>query len=114
MPECIFCGIIQGKLATQFIHTDNNVVAFEDIQPKAPVHILLVTRQHIATLNDLTENEHNLVAALTQTAVQLAKELGHAQKGYRLVMNCNEQGDQTIFHLHMHLLAGRKLNQGMG
>lgn len=114
MSNCIFCTIISGKSAAQFVCEDEQVVAFNDLHPQAPAHILIVPRQHIATLNDINTENNLILARLTNTAIKLAKKLGYADNGYRLIMNCNAHGEQTIFHVHLHLLAGRQLNQGMG
>ncbi len=114
MDKCVFCELINGQTTTPFIYKDEKVVAFKDRHPKAPMHILVVPRQHIATLNDLNNEQFAIIGHLASLAVTIAKQFNHAQNGYRLVMNCNTDGDQTIFHVHMHLLAGRRLDRGMG
>lgn len=109
MEDCLFCKIANGELATDIIYQDDKVLAFNDINPQAPTHILITPRKHISTLNDLQDQDTSIVGHMVQIAQQLAKQYEHADDGYRLVMNCNEHGGQTVFHIHMHLLAGRKL-----
>lgn len=107
--DCLFCKIVQGELPTDFIYEDDQVVAFRDINPQAPFHALIIPRQHIATLNDLTPAEEQLVGHLLLTASTLAKENGFAAEGYRTVFNCNQQGGQTVYHIHLHVLGGKPL-----
>ncbi len=109
MQDCIFCKIARKEIPAQIIFEDEQILAFRDIDPKAPQHILLIPKEHIATINDLVTEQSHLVGRMTLTAAQLAKQLGFANQGYRLVMNCNEHGGQTVFHIHLHLLAGRHL-----
>ena len=110
MSNCIFCQIAEGKLQTQFLFQDQEIVAFADINPQAPHHILLIPRKHITTLNDLTSDDINLMGKLYLTAKDLAKKLNIEQSGYRTVINCNQQGGQAVYHLHLHLLGGRQMN----
>ncbi len=105
--DCIFCKIARQELPTKLIYADALAVAFNDIHPKAPHHLLIIPRQHIATLNDL--NNPELGGHLLSVAQKLATELGIADAGYRLVINCNRDGGQEIFHLHLHLLGGKIL-----
>ncbi len=107
--DCLFCKIAEGRIPAKLIYQDDAVVAFDDIHPQAPQHKIIIPRKHIATLNDLHEDDNNLVGRLVQTAVKLAKELNIADAGYRLVMNCNAGGGQTVFHIHIHLLGGRQM-----
>jgi len=109
MQECLFCKIINREIPAKIVFEDDEVLAFHDIDPKAPTHILIIPKRHIATLNDLDQEDAALVGRLQVTAAKLAKELGFAEDGYRVVMNCNEDGGQTVWHIHMHLLAGRSL-----
>jgi histidine triad (HIT) family protein len=108
--DCIFCKVVAGEIPTEFLYEDESVVAFNDIKPHAPHHMLIVPRKHIATINDLTEEDNVLVGQMFQTAKHLAKKLGVAEEGYRLVMNCNEGAGQTVFHIHLHFLSGRPLH----
>jgi histidine triad (HIT) family protein len=107
--DCLFCKIAQGTVAADIVYQDDNVMAFKDINPQAPHHILIIPYQHIATLNDLSIEDTQLVGQMVQTAKTLAQENGIAEEGYRLVMNCNPGAGQTVFHLHLHLLGGRRL-----
>jgi len=109
MTECVFCNIINGTLKGEFVYNSDEIVAFKDINPQAPVHILIVPRKHIATMNDLTEADRALVGNMFIVANRLAKELGIADHGYRVVVNCNRNAGQAIYHLHLHLLGGRRL-----
>jgi histidine triad (HIT) family protein len=108
--NCVFCKLAKGEINSDIIYEDDEVIAFRDIHPQAPHHILVIPRRHIATLNDASPEDANLMGKLTLTAQQVAKELGVAEDGYRLVMNCNGHGGQTVFHIHLHLLAGRSLH----
>jgi histidine triad (HIT) family protein len=107
MSDCIFCKIAQGKIPAELLYQDDQVLAFPDVNPKAPKHVLIIPRRHIATLNDLTAEDTLLAGRLIQVAKQLAAELGIAEAGYRILMNCNEGGGQAVFHIHLHLLGGR-------
>ncbi len=107
MADCIFCDIIAGKIKGDIVFDGDQVVAFRDINPQAPVHILVVPKKHIATLNDLTSEDAGLVADVILTAKTLAAQEGIQEEGYRLVWNCNRGAGQTVFHIHLHLLGGR-------
>ena len=110
MTNCLFCKIIDGDIPAKLVYEDDMVIAFNDINPQAPTHILILPRKHIDTLNHLTTNDTLIVGHMIQVGQQLANKLGHAENGYRLVMNCNGDGGQTVFHIHLHLLAGRQLD----
>lgn len=110
MNECLFCGIIQGKIKGEVVYQDDLVVAFKDINPKAPVHMLIVPRKHIATLTDLVPADHALIGAIFMVAGKLAQERGIAKNGYRVVVNCGADAGQSVFHLHYHLLGGRRMS----
>jgi histidine triad (HIT) family protein len=107
--DCLFCKIIAGELPATIIYQDEKVMAFRDLYPKAPTHILIVPRKHLATLNDMQEGDKELMGHIAYVAKQLAKELGISESGYRILMNCNGDGGQVVFHIHMHLLGGRLL-----
>lgn len=109
MPDCLFCKVIAGEVPGKIIYQDDRVVAFRDINPQAPLHALLVPRRHIATLNDLTPADDGLVGELIRRAGILANEHGYGDEGYRTVFNCNRGAGQSVFHIHLHLLAGRPL-----
>ena len=110
MNDCLFCKIIGGQIPGQFVHQDDQLVAIRDINPQAPLHVLIIPRQHIATLNDLAEADDAIVGAMNRAAAAIAKEHGYADRGYRTVFNCNREAGQTVFHIHLHLLAGRGLD----
>lgn len=109
MSDCLFCKIAGGEIPSTVVYEDDRVMAFRDINPKAPTHILIIPRKHISTLNDVTADDDGLVGELVRRAAAIAAELGHAEAGYRTVFNCNEMAGQTVFHIHLHLLAGRPL-----
>lgn len=105
MTACLFCRIRDGEIPSTKVYEDEHLIAFKDIYPKAPLHVLIVPRKHIATINDLEANDAELVGRLFLAAKQIAAEAGYAD-GYRVLMNCGEKGGQVIFHLHLHLMAG--------
>jgi histidine triad (HIT) family protein len=105
--SCLFCKIIAGEIPSTKVYEDDRVFAFADINPQAPVHVLVVPKEHIATLNDLTASTDGLVGAMVRAAAAIAKDKGY--DGYRTVFNCNAEAGQTVFHIHLHLLAGRRL-----
>jgi histidine triad (HIT) family protein len=109
MADCLFCRIVAGEIPGNFVYTDDTMVAFRDINPQAPLHVLIVPRRHIATLNDLSAADDALVGSLFRCAAALAKQHGYDERGYRTVFNCNREAGQTVFHIHLHLLAGRGL-----
>src|SRR5262245_26956307 len=109
VADCLFCRIVAGEIPATIIYKDERLVAFKDINPQAPLHALVVPRRHVATLNDLTPEDDGLVGEMVRRAAALAAEHGYAARGYRTVFNCNEEAGQTVFHIHLHLLAGRRL-----
>ena len=109
MESCLFCRIAAGALPSKMAYEDDRVVAFHDVAPQAPVHVLVVPRKHIATLNDVTVEDSELLAHLFHIARKLAEQFGVDQKGYRTVFNVNAVAGQTVFHLHLHVIGGRRL-----
>jgi histidine triad (HIT) family protein len=109
MSDCLFCRIIAGEIPGSIVHQDDQVVAFSDINPQAPLHVLIVPRRHIPTLNDLGPQDDALVGSLFRVAAALAKQHGYAERGYRTLFNTNREAGQTVFHIHLHLRAGRGL-----
>ena len=107
--DCIFCRIISGDIPSDILYQDEQVVAFRDINPKAPVHLLLVPREHIESLAELSEDEASIMGHLVAVANRLAREAGISDKGYRLVVNSGPEGGQEVPHLHLHLLGGRQM-----
>jgi len=112
--DCIFCQIVAGKMPTDIVYQDEKVVAFRDINPVAPTHLLIIPKRHIPSLAHLSETELPIIGHMVNTANQLAKREGISESGYRLVVNCGEEGGQLVPHLHMHLLGGRRLSDGLG
>ncbi len=110
MPDCLFCKIIAGEIPGTILYQDDTLVVLKDINPQAPTHALVVPRKHIATLNDLTPDDDALVGEMTRRAAAIAREHGHAERGYRTVFNCNAEAGQTVFHIHMHVLGGRRFS----
>lgn len=108
MAECIFCKIIEGKIPAKIVYQDALVVAFEDANPASPIHILIVPRKHIPTLNDVPENDP-ILSHIGTVATKIAADLGVAQTGYRFFINVNKGGGQVIFHLHAHLVSGKDM-----
>ncbi|MEW5979867.1 MAG: histidine triad nucleotide-binding protein [Acidobacteriota bacterium] len=109
MSDCIFCRIIHKQLPAQIVHEDDFSVAFEDIHPKAPVHVLVIPRVHIVSLDTMREGDKQVLGHLLLVAQKLARERGIAETGYRTVINTGPQAGQSVFHLHLHLLGGRSL-----
>jgi histidine triad (HIT) family protein len=107
--DCLFCKIVNRELPADVVYEDEQLLAFNDISPQAPTHTLIIPKIHIATVNDLTEAEINLPGAMILRARALAGEKGIAESGYRLIFNCNPEGGQTVYHIHLHLLGGRQL-----
>ncbi|MBT3216016.1 MAG: histidine triad nucleotide-binding protein [Candidatus Marinimicrobia bacterium] len=110
MDDCLFCKIAAGFIPSELILDRENVVAFRDINPQAPTHILIIPRKHIATLNDLEENDAELMGEMVLAAKDLAEQEGIAESGYRTGFNCNADAGQTVWHVHLHLMGGRKFN----
>ncbi|BBL72270.1 histidine triad nucleotide-binding protein [Methylogaea oryzae] len=109
MAECIFCKMAAGEIKPAIVHETDQVLAFRDINPRAPVHVLVIPKKHIATLNDLDAGDTQLAGELLQTAKIVAEMEGLSQNGYRTVINCNAHGGQEVFHLHIHVLGGRAM-----
>jgi len=114
MNACIFCSIIAKQAPADIIYQDEQVTAFRDIHPVAPLHILIVPSRHIATTNDLQDEDQELIGRLVITARKLAAQLGVANNGYRLILNTGHDGGQAVYHLHLHLIAGRRMRYPMG
>jgi histidine triad (HIT) family protein len=107
--DCLFCKIARAEIPTEFVAQGDDWVAFNDLAPQAPHHVLVIPKRHIATLNAAGEGDAPLLGTLVQAATTIAIERGIADDGYRLVMNCNEQGGQSVYHIHLHLLGGRSM-----
>ncbi len=107
--DCLFCKIINRELPADIVFEDDEMLAFNDTNPQAPTHMLIIPKKHYATVNELTEAEIELPGKLVLRAKTLASETGIAESGYRLILNCNPDGGQTVYHIHLHLLGGRQL-----
>jgi histidine triad (HIT) family protein len=112
--DCIFCKIVAGEIPTDIVYQDEEIIAFHDINPQAPRHLIIIPRKHVPSLNQMKEGEAALVGRMVTVANKLAKNEGVAEKGYRLAINCGKEGGQLVPHLHMHLLGGRKLSDALG
>lgn len=109
MNDCLFCKMVAGEIRPQMVYEDADLIAFRDIAPQAPVHVLIVPRKHIASLNEAKPEDAGLLGKLMLAAQKIARQEGVAESGYRTVMNCNADAGQTVFHIHLHLLGGRRL-----
>jgi histidine triad (HIT) family protein len=110
MDDCIFCKIVAGEIPADLVYEDDAVIAFRDLNPQAPTHVLVIPRRHIATLNDLGPEDADIMGRLFLAAREIAAREGFAEAGYRTVVNCNEAGGQSVFHIHLHLLGGRMMH----
>lgn len=108
--DCLFCKIAEKQIPANLVHEDDRVVAFRDVNPQAPTHILVIPRRHIATTNDLSAADNELVGHMVTTAQRIAAAEGIADSGFRLALNCNADGGQSVYHIHLHLLGGRRMH----
>ena len=108
--SCLFCKIIDKEIPAKIVYEDEHVLAFEDLNPQAPVHILIIPKKHISTSLDIEEEDNELIGRMSCAANAIAKEKGIAERGFRTVMNCNKDAGQTVFHIHLHLLGGRGMH----
>lgn len=107
--DCLFCKIVAGEIPADVVYESDTAVAFRDINPQAPTHVLVIPRKHIATINDIEPDDQEIVGSLYTAAREIAESAGIAEDGYRAVMNCNEGAGQSVFHIHLHVLGGRPL-----
>ena len=114
MSNCVFCKIIAGEIPSRLVHEDVHCIAIRDINPQAPVHLLVVPREHIRTISDLQERHEPMAGHLLRVGALMAKEMGIAESGYRLVFNTNEDAGQTVFHIHLHVMGGREFGWPAG
>ena len=114
MTDCLFCKIVKREIPAKVLYEDDRLLAFEDINPQAPLHALVIPKIHIATLNDLTAEHDPLVGEMARRASAIAKERGYADRGFRTVFNTNREAGQTVFHIHLHVLAGRAFHWPAG
>ncbi|MEA3486420.1 MAG: histidine triad nucleotide-binding protein [Thermodesulfobacteriota bacterium] len=111
MKDCIFCKIVRGEIPANIVYESENILAFDDVNPMAPVHVVVVPKTHVETLMDVSGG---MIEGMISAVQEIARIKGIDKKGFRTVVNCNEDGGQVIFHLHVHVLGGRKLSDGMG
>lgn len=111
MEECVFCKIIKGEIPSEKVYEDEEVLAFKDIQPAAPIHILVIPKKHIATLLEVKPEDSNLISHIFQVINHIAKEMHIDQEGFRVIANCGKDSGQEVMHIHFHLLAGKKLGE---
>ena len=109
MSDCLFCKIVTGDIPAEKVFENDHVIGFQDLNPQAPTHVLVIPKKHVSTINDLQDEDKALVGEMYLAARQIAADQGLAEKGYRTVMNCNEEAGQTVFHIHLHLLGGRRM-----
>jgi histidine triad (HIT) family protein len=109
MSDCLFCKIVNGQIPAKLVYEDDRLIAIDDINPQAPLHVLIIPKAHIATLNDVHEGHDALIGDMTRRAAAIARERGFAEAGFRTVFNTNRGAGQTVFHIHLHVLAGRTL-----
>lgn len=109
MDECLFCRIVDKEIPVEIVFESDNLLAFKDIDPQAPVHILIIPKEHITTTNDLSIKHKELLGDIVLAAKRLASEYDIAEEGYRMVLNCNKKGGQAVYHIHLHLLGGRQM-----
>ena len=110
MPDCLFCKMVAGEIQPDVVFEDDDVLAFRDMNPQAPTHVLVIPKTHIATTNDLDADNVGIVGSLYLVAKQIAEKEGIAESGYRMVMNCNAGAGQSVYHIHLHLLGGRPMH----
>ena len=109
MDNCLFCKIINGDIAAKKVYENEHIIAFNDIDPKAPVHILVIPKKHIRSINELNSSDINLAGEIILAAKKIAKDQGVNSKGFRVVFNTNDDGGQTVYHIHMHIMGGRQM-----
>lgn len=109
MNDCVFCRIVAGEIPTKRVYETDTVLAFHDLNPQAPHHLLVIPRRHIATLDDANESDRVVLGELLLAGAEIARRLGFADAGYRTVINCNQDGGQSVYHIHLHVLGGRSL-----
>ena len=113
MEDCLFCKIVKGEVPSTKVYEDEEILAFKDINPMAPVHILVITKKHYNDISEITEADANIIAKIHLVINKIAKEQGIAETGYRIINNCKEDGGQEVKHLHFHLIGGKKLGTKM-
>ncbi|MBI4650866.1 histidine triad nucleotide-binding protein [Candidatus Desantisbacteria bacterium] len=110
MENCIFCKIVKREIPGKIVYEDNEIIAIEDINPQAKIHILIIPKKHISTILDITEDDSSLIFKIHKIINKLAKDTGCSENGFRVVLNCNKDGGQAVYHIHYHLIGGRKMD----
>jgi histidine triad (HIT) family protein len=110
MTDCVFCKIVKREIPARLVYEDDRMIAIDDVNPQAPMHVLVIPKAHIATLNDLSGEHDALVGEMTRRAAAIARERGYADRGFRTLFNTNREAGQTVFHIHLHALAGRTMS----
>ncbi len=114
MTDCIFCKIVERKIPADIVYEDEYAIGFTDVSPQAPVHILVIPKKHISTILDVGEGDSTLIGHLMEVCKKISRDQGIAERGFRIVTNCNPEGGQVVFHLHLHVLGGRQLHGPFG
>jgi len=109
MSDCIFCKIVNGDIPADIVYENDNVIAFKDMNPQAPMHVLVIPKKHISTINDIESEDAVIIGEMTLAAKAIAADFGYSERGFRTVMNCNAEAGQTVFHIHLHVLGGRAM-----
>lgn len=109
MTDCLFCKMVSGEIKPDVVYEDDDVLAFRDVNPQAPVHVLVIPKAHISTANDLDEDNVDVIGQMYLAARKIANDEGVSEAGYRMVMNCNAGAGQSVFHIHLHILGGRQM-----
>lgn len=110
MDNCVFCKIVKGEIPSNKVYEDDKILSFKDLNPEAPVHVLIIPKKHISSLSEVNDEDAEIIAHIFKTVPKLVKELGIDEGGYRIISNCGEDGGQSVPHVHFHLLGGRSLN----
>jgi histidine triad (HIT) family protein len=109
MEDCLFCKIISKQIKSEFVYEDDDLICIKDIHPQAPVHLLIIPKKHISTILDVSEDDEQLIGKMARTASKISKQFNINESGFRLIFNCNKNGGQTIYHIHLHLMGGKRL-----
>ena len=109
MEDCLFCKIINKQITSEFVYEDEELICIKDIHPQAPVHLLIIPKKHISTVIDISDEDEKLVGKIVRTATKLSKQFNIDESGFRLIFNCKNDGGQTVYHIHLHLIGGKRL-----
>jgi len=109
MEDCLFCKIINKQIKSEFVYEDDDLVCIKDIHPQAPIHLLIISKKHISTVLDISEEDEKLIGKIVRIATKISKQFNIDESGFRLIFNCKKDGGQTIYHIHLHLIGGKRL-----